>query len=80
VRYPKLLSSDLLGAGLPVREVSSRSYVEETPVPCVWQAFHLRVTTLAGVTAYGIKQVDDNVAQSLQERSGEKVVAGSATE
>jgi hypothetical protein len=40
---------------------------------------HLRVTTLAGVTAYGITQVD-NVAQSLQERSGEKVVAGSATE
>jgi hypothetical protein len=51
----------------------------QEPVPCVWQAFYLRVTTLAGVTAYGITQVD-NVAQSLQERSGEKVVAGSATE
>jgi hypothetical protein len=50
-----------------------------TPIHLVWKASHLRVTTLAGVTAHGVRQFED-LPQRLQERSGKEAPAGSATE
>jgi hypothetical protein len=48
-----------------------------TPIHFVWQASHLRVTTLTGVTAHGVRQFE-YLAQRFQKRSGEEVPAESA--
>ena len=50
-----------------------------TPIHLVWKASHLRVTTLAGVSAHGVREFE-YLPQRLQERSGEEAAAGSATE
>jgi hypothetical protein len=50
-----------------------------TPIRFVWQASHLRVTTLAGVTTHGVRQFD-YLTQHLQERSGKEAPTGNATE
>jgi hypothetical protein len=50
-----------------------------TPIHFIWKASHLRVTTLAGVTAHGVREFE-YLPQRLQERSGEEAATGSTTE
>ena len=68
-----------LGSRKPVLGGENLRAATRAPVHLIWQVSHLRVATLAGVTAYGIGQSDYRL-ERLQKRSGEDGPAGDATD